>query len=214
MEAQFKKTSGICLLIGSALATLTMVLHPLGGNLAEIARTKNIFVFSHSLAILCIPYISFGFWGLSHSLVTKGKLSFLAFTIMCFGLVAVMIAGTFDGLILPHFAAAYFNSDVNASVLQAIRDYGRFINLSMDYIFIGATVLSISIWSYLIITGSALPKWLGYYGILLVTSIAACLFLELNFTSVWGFSVFVFGIVSWMILAAIQLIVTAKKVQL
>lgn len=211
MEAQFRKTAGVCLLTGSVLATLTMILHPLGGDLAEIARTQRMIVFSHSLAILCIPFMAFGFWGLSHVLATKSGLSFLALVLMCFGLVAAMIAGTFNGLVLPRFAAKYSNSTADPSVLQIVRDYGRYINLAMDYIFIVAGVLSVLIWSSLILFTGSLAKWLGYYGLLLVTVIAVCLILNLNFTSVFGFGLFIFSVVSWKVLAAILLMRPAKK---
>ena len=213
MEIQFKKTSGICLLIGSALATLTMILHPLGGDLNEIARIKSMLMFSHSLAILCIPFIAFGFWGLSIALLTESKLSFLAFCTVCFGLIAGMMAGTFNGLVLPQFASASANSAVNPNVLQAIRGYGKFVNISMDYIFIIFIAISILIWSLVIIRTGMLSKWLGYYGILTVITIAICLLLKLNFTSVLGFTLFIFGIVSWKFLAGIILIRSAKKVK-
>lgn len=211
METQFRRTSGFCLLTGSVLATLTMILHPLGGGLAEIAHTKNIFLFSHSIAILAIPFIAFGFWGLSTALVTKSRVSFLAFCIICFGLVAVMIAGAFDGVVLPLFASRYWNSDIDATFLQVVRNYGKYINLCMDYIFIAAITLSVLIWSVVIVTTAQLPKWLGYYGLLLVAVIATCLVFNLNLTSVFRFSLFIFGIVSWKVLASILLIISAKN---
>lgn len=212
MEIQFKKTSGICLLIGSALATLTMILHPLGGDLNEIARIKGMLMFSHSLAILCIPFVAFGFWGLATALATSSRLSFLAFCMACFGLIAGMMAGTFNGLVLPQFAANYANGDIDPHVLRAIRGYGRFVNISMDYIFIIFIAISILIWSCVIIRTKILSKWLGYYGLLTVSTIATCLILELNFTSVLGFTLFIFGIVSWKILSGIMLVISADKV--
>lgn len=211
MEIQFRRASGFCLLTGSVLATLTMMLHPLGGDLAEIARTKNIFLFSHSIAILAIPFIAFGFWGLSTALITKGRWSFLAFSIVCFGLMAVILAGAFDGVVLPLFASRYWNSSLDENLLQVVRNYGKYINLCMDYIFITAITLSVSIWSAVIITSARLPKWLGYYGLLLVAVIITCLVFNLNLTSVFRFSLFIFGIVSWKVLASILMIISQKN---
>lgn len=211
MENQFKKAAGICLSIGAILATLTMAMHPVGGSLADIANMRNAFTFSHGIAVLCIPFIAFGFWGLSTMLVTNSRISFLAFSIICFGLVAAMIAGTINGLVLPSFASKYADGTVADSILNPIRAYGNFINLSLDYIFIGAVSLSILIWSYLIVGKKQLPVWLGYYGLLIILSIVAALLMNFNFTSVIGFSLFTFLIVSWKIAAGVLLIISSKK---
>ena len=98
MENQFKKATGISLLTGGVLATITMAMHPVGGSLAEIATRKETFIFTHSLALISIPFIAFGFWGLATALLTKSRISFLSFAISCFALVAVMAAGTLMAL--------------------------------------------------------------------------------------------------------------------
>lgn len=211
MDNQFKKSAGICLSIGAVLATLTMAMHPVGGSLAEIANMRNAFTFSHGMAVLCIPFIAFGFWGLSTKLVTNSRISFLAFSIICFGLIAAMVAGTINGLVLPYFASKYADGTIDDSILNSIRAYGNFINLSLDYIFIGAISLSILIWSYLIVAKKQLPVWLGYYGLLIILCIVAALLMNLSFTSVIGFSLFTFLIVSWKIAAGALLIFSSKK---
>lgn len=212
MEKQFKKASGICLSLGAALATLTMAMHPVGGSLAEIARKKGIFIFSHSLAIISIPFICFGFWGLATALATKSRISFLAFAIVSFGLIAVMIAGTVNGFVLPMFASAYSGSTVDGTILQSIRDYGWLLGISMDYIFIVALSLAMVIWSCIVITTGQLSKWLGYYGLLIVIVTTVGLLMKFNFTSVFGFGLFIFSLVSWKIIAAILLIISSKKI--
>lgn len=212
MEKQFKKASGISLLTGAVLATLTMAIHPVGGSLAEIARKKGVFIFTHSLALISIPFIAFGFWGLATALATKSRISFLAFAVSCFGLVAVMMAGTLNGFVLPMFASKYSGSTVDGSILQVVRDYGWLLGSSMDYIFITALSLAMVIWSGIIIVTSHLSKWLGYYGLLIVIVTVLGLLMKFNFTTEFGFGVFIFSIVSWKIIAAILLIVSSKKI--
>ena len=211
MEKQFKKASGISLLSGAILATLTMAMHPIGGSLTEIAGKKGIFMFSHALAILSIPFIAFGFWGLATALATKGRVSFLAFSVTCIGLIAVMIAGTVNGFVLPMFASNYAGSTVDGSVLQAIRDYGWLLGLSMDYFFIVALSLAILLWSVILIVVGQLSRWLGYYGLLIVVVTLLGLLMKFNFTTVLGFGLFIFSLVSWIIIAAILLIITPSK---
>lgn len=205
MEKQFQKVSGISLLIGSVLATVTMAMHPVGGNLTTIAGKKGIFIFTHSLALISIPFIAFGFWGLTTVLVTKSRISFLAFAVSCFGLIAVMVAGTLNGFVLPMFASNYSGSTVDPSVLQAVRDYGWLIGSSMDYIFITALSLAMVIWSGIIIDTGQLSKWLGYYGFVIVLVTVSGLLLKFNFTTDFGFGIFIFSIVSWKIIAAVLL---------
>ena len=211
MEKQFKKASGICLLVGATLATLTMGLHPMGGNLEEIARKKTAFIFSHSLAICSIPFICFGFWGLATALETKNRISSLAFTVVFFGLIAVMIAGTLNGFVLPMFASTYSGSKVDVAVLQLIRNYGWLLGTFMDYIFITALSLAIVIWSCIIINTKRFSKWLGYYGLLIVFITTIGFFFMFNFNNVFGFGLFMLSLVSWKISAAILLIISSKK---
>ena len=213
MEKQFKKASGISLLTGAVLATITMAIHPVGGSLAEIAARKGVFIFTHSLALISIPFIAFGFWGLATALVTKSRISFLSFAVSCFGLIAVMAAGTLNGFVLPMFASNYSGSKVDGAVLQAVRDYGWLLGSSMDYIFITGVSLAIAIWSGIMIATGHLSKWLGYYGLLIVVVTVSGLFMEFNFTSDVGFGVFIFTLVSWLIIAAMLLIFSSKKIQ-
>lgn len=211
MEDQFKKASGISLLTGALLATVTMALHPVGGSLADIAARKQMFITTHAMALLSTPLIAFGFWGLATMLNTKNRISFLSFAISCFALVAVMLAGTLNGFVLPMFAANYAVSPVDPTVLEAVRDYGWLLGSSMDYIFICGISISVVIWSCIIILTSQLSKWLGYYGLLIVLSTVFGFFLKINFTTDFGFGIFIFALVSWLLLAALLLIFHPKK---
>lgn len=201
------------MLAGAVLATITMAMHPVGGSLAEIARQKDVLIFSHSLAMISIPFIAFGFWGLATTLTTNNSVSFLAFAVGCFGLVAVMIAGTVHGFVLPMFASKNVSGAVDGSILQAIRDYRWLIGTVMDYFFIISLSLAMVIWSFVIINTGLLIKWLGYYGLLIATVTILGLIMKFNFTSAFGFGLFIFSLVSWKVIAAILLILSAKKIQ-
>ena len=211
MEKQFKNASGISLLTGAVLATITMAMHPVGGSLEEIAAKKGVFIFTHSLALISIPFIAFGFWGLATALATKSRISFLSFAVSCFGLIAVMAAGTLNGFVLPIFASNYSGSAVDGAVLQAVRDYGWLLGSSMDYIFITGLSIAIVIWSGIMIATGQLSKWLGYYGLLIVVVTVLGFLMKFNFTTEFGFGVFIFSLVSWLISAALLLIFSSKK---
>ena len=200
MEKQFKQTSGLSLIIGSFVLIATMVLHPSGGSIEHILKIRDVIVVSHSLAIVSLPFVAFGFYGLSVSLLTPSRISILAFIAIAFGLVAAMIAGTINGLTLPMFLSHYANElNQNLTVPQAIVRYGFAINKPMDYIFIVASAVSVGIWSVLMIRGSEFPKWVGYYGLSLLLLAMVAAFFRFNFIDLYGFRTVVFGIVSWVV---------------
>lgn len=211
MEPSFKRSSGISLLLGCVLLILTMVLHPMGGSIEHILKIKKVIMFSHSIALSCLPFIGFGFWGLSTLLQTKSRLSFLSFFVICMALIAAMIAGTINGLTLPLFVSETSAVNTDPSVIKAITTYGRYMNIPMDYIFITAISFSIALWSLLIIRSTVFPKWVGYYGLLLVIAGLAAIMLQFNFINLFGFRIFIFGLVGWIIAVGVLLIRLAKN---
>lgn len=201
MTTSFQKTSGICLIISSVLLVVTMVLHPTGGNAKHIMQMYTILVVAHSLAIFTLPFLAFGFYGLSVSLLTSNKVSLLAFIFVCFALVAGMIAGSINGLVLPMFVEKYSSSfEQNSNILLPILKYGSNFNKAMDYITIAGILIAITIWSFLIIRSKNFPKWIGYYGIILFIMALLGAFLQFNFVNLFGFRIFIFSLVSWIVL--------------
>lgn len=206
METFSKKFSGISLLLGSAMSVLTMVLHPLGGDLVHVVKIKSVLLFSHGLAVSCAPFIGFGLWGLSKALTYNRSVSVLALFVALWGLGAATLAGTINGLVLPQFATAYVGSDVDAAVLRSILDYGYCFSKSLAYIFMASIIVAILLWSILITCQKAWYKWLGYYGLLVFALGAVALFSNVNMASVSLFGVFIFAMSSWLISAAVLLI--------
>ena len=206
MEKEYSKLSGYSLMIGSLLMVITMVLHPSGGNIEHILKIKTIIIVSHSLAILSIPFVAFGFWGFSTALINKSRLSVLSFAISCLGLFAVMIAATINGLTLPLYLSHITQSEYNPEVITAIIRYGTFINNPMDYIFMFSLALSICIWSVLIIRSSHFQKWIGYYGIAILIGGVILVISGINLVHLAGFRIVVFLIVSWIVIIALRMI--------
>jgi len=207
MENRFIKVAGLSLIIGSFLLIITMVLHPSGGSIEHILKIRKVIIASHSLAIFSLPFVAFGFYGLSNLLLTKSKISILAFIIFSFGLVAGMVAATINGLTIPIFLSNYSNEiDQNLNIIKPLLKFGFAINKPLDYILITASSISIGIWSVLIIRTSKMPKWVGYYGLsFLLLGIIATI-LQFNFITLLGFRVFIFGMVSWIIITGVLMI--------
>lgn len=165
-------------------------------------------VASHGLALLCIPVMAFGYWGFSTQLTDKYHLSRLALLITLMGLMAVAVSGIMNGLVLTQFAVKYQNFNNNDTALTTIVTYGHCISRAFAYVFIGNTLLAILIWSVMIIRTGKFPKWLGYYGLFIVVIITACFTLGIPLTTVWGFSLVVFSVVSWNTAAGVLLFIS------
>jgi hypothetical protein len=198
MEKEFSKTTGFSLIISAILMIITMVLHPSGGSVEHILKIKGVLMGSHGLAIFSLPFVGFGFWGLSNVLQTKSQLSMLGFMMSCFGLVAGMIAATMNGLTLPLYVSNAPDA-LDPNTLKAILTYGRYINIPMDYIMIVMISCGIAIWSFLIVRTDLFPKWIGYFGLLLISFGILGIFLQFNFANLFGFRIFIFGMASWII---------------
>jgi hypothetical protein len=212
METFSTKGSGISLLLGASMAILTMALHPLGGDMAHIVKIKTILLFSHSIAIACMPLIGFGLWGFSKSLINTNRTATLALFLALWGLGAATLAAIINGLVLPQFATSYVGSDVDATVLKSILDYGRYFNKSLAYVFMAAINLAILLWSILMTYLKNSGRWLGYYGLLVFAMGTAALFSNANMTSVEWFGIFVFGMASWLIAISVWLIKSKGKI--
>ena len=133
-------------MIGSFLMVVTMVLHPSGGNFEHLLKIYKVAIIAHSIAIFSIPFICFGFYGLSIALLSKSKISFLAFSMSCFGLLAAMIAAAINGLALPFYVLQHAQDvEPNLSTIKLILNYGSNLNKSMDYIFIVGSSLSMAL---------------------------------------------------------------------
>ena len=207
MENKFKQVSGYGLIIGSSLLVATMILHPAGGSIEQIVKSKTFFVSAHSLALLSLPFITFGFFGLTTFLTSRSRISFLALFFSIFGLVAAMIAGAVNGFALPLFLSKITEQSFDVYTITSIIKYGFYINASMDYISLAFILIAISIWSMILIRDFKQIKWLGYYGLIIFFSGLITAVNGYNLAGLFLFRILVFAIVSWIILAAYKLLI-------
>lgn len=211
MEKHYFKSTGISLISGAFLIIATMVLHPSGGNIEHIIRISKTITIAHSLAIFSLPILLFGFYGLTLRLADKWKLSFLAFIIITFGLIAAMFAALFNGLTLPYFLSQYSRRlEENIEILKPITNFSFAVNVPLDYIFIVACCLSILIYSLIILFEGKMPKWIGYLGIFIALFSVVGGLTDFVFTSLTGFRVFTFSVAVWVLSSGTYLIKFSK----
>ncbi|MEM7110181.1 MAG: hypothetical protein AAF519_18280 [Bacteroidota bacterium] len=207
MQNHLYRSSGISLLAGSLLVIVTMILHPSGGSLQRIVDISDILTIAHALAIVSLPFVLFGFYGLSRKLNDKYQIARLALMIMGFGLIAGMLAALFNGLALPYFLSQYEGTlDQKIAVLEPITNFSFSVNKALDYVFIGASCISIFLYSGLIVSENKLPKWIGYFGISILLSSAFGLVTGFAFVSLTGFRIFTFILAGWILLCGVSLV--------
>jgi hypothetical protein len=203
---QLYKNSGISLLIGSFLMVATMVLHPFGGSFEQLLAISTMTIVSHSIAIFSIPFTLFGFWGLTKRLEAEETFAKAAFITAALGLIAAMLAAAVNGLVLPFFIEDFRDaSQQTIEQIKPILRYGFALNKAFDFILIGGLCEGFLLWSIAILKTKEMPKWIGYLGILLGVGFLTLLLSGFVLTSLYGFRLFVFGIVLWIIATAIYL---------
>lgn len=203
--------AGLSLLAGAVLSTLAMSLHPAGGSMHEIARMKGPLVFSHSIALCSIPMLAFGYRGLSKVLSTGSAWAGLPFSFIQFGLFAVLIAGTINGLLLPGFVTYCQLSTTDHAIAAAILAYGSLFNHVLAYVFIAAVIIATFIWSILISQTTFFPRWLGVFGCGVTAAILIAAALRFNFTTARTFRLLTFLLVSWQTAVAVLLMRITPK---
>lgn len=202
MDHHFYKSTGISLISGAILLIATMVLHPSGGSMEHIIQISSTITITHAMAILCLPIILFGFYGLTNKLLEKWKASILAFIIMSFSLVAALFAALVNGLTLPYFLGQYANSiEENTAVLAPIVNYSFALNKPLDYVFIVGCCLAILIYSIIIIRSNKMPRWIGYLGVSIMVFAIIGASTGFVFTSLTGFRLFTFSLAAWILSA-------------
>ncbi len=183
-----------------------MVLHPVGGDFNHLLSIVNIAIISHAIAIVSVPFVAYGYWGITHRLEEDTFFARVGFSFMFFGLIAVMLAAALNGLILTGFIQRY--SEASPEVIDSIKPIMRYnmaFNHAFDFIYIGAVLVSTLFWSIAIVRTKAFPIWIGYSGIILAVFAGALLAAGFVFVDLHGFRLFIFGTVAWTVITGFYL---------
>ncbi|MBO9659579.1 MAG: hypothetical protein J7527_12220 [Chitinophagaceae bacterium] len=201
----FSKAAGIALLVFAALLLFTMVLHPAGSNVPGLIRMSALIILTHSAAILAMPVGWAGFLGVTRYLGPDRFMSVLGFSFISIGIIAAMLAGTINGVVLPLFLRGY--ADASDEVLDSLKPVIRYsfsVNMAFDYIYTGAFSLGIACWSVLILQTKRMQAWIGVAGVLLAVAMIAIFFGGIASASkVMGLRIFLAAVLVWTVIAAI-----------
>jgi hypothetical protein len=206
MKYSLERQAGLALIVFCLLLVCTIILHPSGGSIGHLLSISRLIIITHTIAIFSLPIGGVGFWGLSRKIGKDHFGSMLALAMMLLGLIAALLAGATNGLVLPIYLQYYKDAPPETIAgITPILQYGFSVNHAFDYIYTGAFAMAILCWSIAILMTKRLPVWLGWFGIALFLLTTVVFLSGTAVNSVHGLRIFVIGIVAWILLAGTAL---------
>ena len=206
MNPSFERKAGVAMIVFTLLILLTMIIHPAGGNFQRLLQLVPLTMGAHALAIVALPFAAVGFWGLTRRIGADNLLSVSAFAFAVLGLIAAVMAATTNGLVVPLFIRQYKDASADmVNTLKPLLTYMHTVNLAFDFIYTGAFSLAILLWSIAILSTRRLARWIGGLGIVVAIASAGVVGLGISPGSLYGFHLFVMGLVSWTIAVGVTM---------
>lgn len=149
---QRDRISGIAIIVSCLMAIVTMVLHPIGGDLRtdidHLQRIAAVAFWIHALALASIGVQVFGFLGLrrvlgpDRALVRAGLVAFAIAWVAVFG--AAMSSGMLGPEIISHYADL---PEAERAAMHVLWEYNFMINQALDKVWVTGTCLGAVLWS-------------------------------------------------------------------
>src|SRR5207248_5243114 len=141
---------GLALMVGMVAGIVTMAFHPTGvdprATEETVAHEMSILVAVHTLALMSIPLLIFGFAGVTMRAGWHRPEALLACIIYALSAVALMLAGIADGLInaalIPQMTGAI---DSKLQAVKAALSYNFQLNQACAKVFVVGSSLAIGI---------------------------------------------------------------------
>lgn len=198
------RKSGIALIVGSVGGILVMAMHPTAAASLTSAQMVQRMAGSgvvHSVAIVCVLLLFLGACGLLRRIGAADRLSFAAIVTYGFACVAIFIASTVSGFIVPAIVRNMAH-DVPAAMhqWQIVADGIFQINQAFARIYSVAASVAIILWSVSALRTGGFGRGVAIYGCIISALIIFGIgigHLQLN---VHGMAVVWLGQAIWFIL--------------
>jgi hypothetical protein len=203
------RKSGIALIAGSVGGIVTMAIHPTAGGALTVAQVERLAVVSgiaHGIALVSLVVLFLGACGLARGIAAADRLSFAGIVIFGFACVAIFIAATVSGFIIPAIIKRMAqDAPGNAHSWQIVIDGIFQINQAFAQIYSVAASLAVILWSVSVLWNGGLSRGVSIYGCvisgLIILGIAVG-HLRLN---VHGMAAVWLGQAIWFIVAGSQM---------
>ena len=165
------RMSGLALILGSAGAIITMALHPTGHDLqvpGQLTPVMHMVVAVHALALICLPIMFLGAWGLSRRLAAPNRISMMALVFYGFATVAVMNAAAVSGFMSGYIAEQMAKPDsAMHEMWHAMFHYNGQLNQAFAMLYVVAASVAILLWSAAMLKQKNFSTSAGIYGCIL-----------------------------------------------
>jgi hypothetical protein len=206
------RKSAWALLVGSAGGIVTMGIHPVGGGTmtpAQIERLATASGIAHGLALLSVLLLFLGTCGLARRLAAPDRLALSGLVTYGFAAVAIMIAASVSGWIVPdtmrlmardvlHNAAS--QADWRIAIAATVQ-----INQAMARIYSVGAALAIVLWSVSCLKNRRLSRGMAVYGCVAGPLIAILIFIGHLRLDIHGMTVVLVSEVIWFAGMAVAL---------
>jgi len=202
---------GLALIAGMVAGIVTMAFHPTGfdprATAETVAHEMSILVAVHTLALMSIPLLIFGFAGVTMRAGWHRPEALLAFIIYALSAVALMLAGIADGLInaalIPQMTGAI---DPKLQAVKAALSYNFQLNQACAKVFVVGSSLAIVLWSITLFRFGTLERRIGIIG-WFISFVALAGLLSGHVTmSAHGFGLIVLLQASWVIAVGVSML--------
>jgi hypothetical protein len=203
------RKSGLALIAGSIGGIVTMAIHPTSAGVltpAQFERLATVSAIAHSLAIVSFVIMLLGVIGLSMRLAASDRLAFSGMVVFAVGIVAILIAASVSGFIIPNIMKQMIKDAPEAAPQWRIVVAAVFqINQAFSSIYTVAVSIAVGLWSISALRNGGLLRSIAIYGCVIAPIIVLAIcsgHLRLN---VHGMAIVVFSQAIWFILAGTQL---------
>ena len=128
---------------------ITMAIHP-GGRIgpAEVEHMARMLIGVHTLALVSIPVIFMGAWGMARRIGGSDRLAWAGLVIFALASVAVMNAAVFDGLMAPVLMRKIVAATVETrEVWQTLMNFNFQMNQAFARVYAVGSSLAVLLWS-------------------------------------------------------------------
>jgi len=206
------RKAGWALILGSVGGMVTMAIHPVAGGPmtpAQIERLAIVSGIAHGLALVSVLLLFLGTCGLTRALAGPDRLAFSALVTYGFAAVAIMIAASVSGWIMPGIMKQMARDVATNSASQG--DYRIVIgaifqiNQAMSRIYSVGAAVAIMLWSVRCLRGGLLWQGMAWYGCVISPLIAVLILVGHLRLDVHGMAAVLLSEVIWFVGMAIAL---------
>lgn len=195
------RQAGLALLVGSLGGVVTMAIHPtVGTDQAGLGHLAMLSGVAHSLALGSVLLLFLGACGLAWRLRGPDRLAIVALVTFGFAAVAVMVAGTISGFVLPGSMRLMTRDAPEAAAMWRIAMAVMFqLNQACSGVYSVGTAGAIVLWSVCCLQRGRWSRGVAVYGCVTAPLIALLIAVGHLRLNVHGMTVVMVSEVIWFI---------------